>query len=290
MRPQFMTDSESKNPVRGYDPVISTWRDVFRVSNSNRDDRIKRSRVGASNVNILIQGTLALVTCMEDIEGPSIIGDPSSPPKWRGTATTLYRKHSPPMGQTKQERGDKASEWLLVHHHASLCQGRGLGDDGMVSSLVIIEGDGALQTDDREDSNAGSSPKSGSRELVDRLRNLVGQRESGQRVVLNELPGEDDGEVLSFKVDSKGEIQVRVSQSEQDGSGGPDGGWGAMQKGLLVGSAGTGIISNQKREKRKALLEQTITTVRSLGDQVSDSGWKRNGSRTSLPLLPSSHA
>jgi hypothetical protein len=43
-------------------------------------------------VHVSLHGALAVVVCQEDIFGSQVVGDPSPPPKWSGTATSLFRK------------------------------------------------------------------------------------------------------------------------------------------------------------------------------------------------------
>ena len=129
-------------------------------------------------MHIVVQGTSALVTCVEEIQGSAIVGDPSPPPRWKGTATSLYRKK---VEYGERGDGDRAT-WLLVHHHASLCQGvpgGGLGE----STRIQLGGLSGSKSSD-----GGLSGLSG--DLASLASSLGGD---GGKIIVIESDGDEDG-------------------------------------------------------------------------------------------------
>lgn len=204
MRPQFHSTTLPNIPVSGYNQVMETWRRIFKISNERKDSRIRRSRVVPASVHAILQGTTALVTCTEDIHGPSIIADPSSAQKFEGVATSLFRKYV-----EYTEDGSRA-RWLLVHHHSSLCQTTGsqtdfddVQDVSTAPQIIVIDEDGnsdqaPLLSSVLEQLKGVRTAKEGKNE-VKNIIDLAGGNEEGTMMVeINEegLEGMDEEDTL----------------------------------------------------------------------------------------------
>jgi len=284
VRPQFLV--QGNKPVVGYDAVVKTWAQMFQMSNSNKDDRVKRSKTYPQSVHVVVQGTTALVTCVEEIQGSAIVGDPSPPPRWKGTATSLYRKKV----MYDQHSETSHSKWLLVHHHASLCQGvsggslgegtrlqlggaklsgelGGLSGDlaGLASSLgadggkiIVIESDG--DEDVLEDDDLASA-------LMDQLKSMGGSSSSSSGRKSNSLQHGAKTVVVERSNDSKDQQTTEPGLVAQ--SAGSGGGTSALAGGDEGGGGG--------RNDMSAIQERVRAEIRQRVDQAKAGEEDREG-------------
>lgn len=112
LRPLFVPDGEHQ-PVSGYDDILDVWSEMFKRDPNDPPDT-SPATVSPWNEHVVVQGTTALVTCLEEIRAPKSPSDLFPPAIWKGTATALYRK--------VYSGGTGRSKWRLVFHHSSLCQ------------------------------------------------------------------------------------------------------------------------------------------------------------------------